>query len=394
MIAFSENEVRANSALLKSAWSNKETFALLPDKISVTKEWLVKCFETLPETYRSGCFILLTSGTTGLPKLVVGNRERSEALAAELHSRQDSESVRETISVLPLAYSYSFVNQWLWSHVHAREFLLTNGFGDPISVLRTLEGARDAMVCMVGVQVPLLLSQAKDRIFPGVTRLHFAGGRFPQEKMEDLAAIFPNAIVYNNYGCAEAMPRLTVRKALDISDGANVGFPLKGIEISTTSEHAIFFRSPYGAAGVVEGKEFRAIDSEEWIPSGDLGKIEDNGSLKLLGRSSEVFKRHGEKVSLASLATTVAAAWPGQFAFFREQDSSGEEGCVLVLTPQSKLENIRPVLMALRHNHPRSHWPLRIETLEELPMLPNGKPDIRRIASAAARDEIWRQHIS
>jgi cyclohexanecarboxylate-CoA ligase len=393
MIVFSENAVRADAGLLRSAWTSEETFALLPDKISVTPEWLEKCFASLPSQYRRGCFILLTSGTTGLPKLVVGSRERSEALAAELHSRQDSEAVKQTVSVLPLAYSYSFVNQWLWSHIYSRELVLTQGFGEPVSVLKALESAREAMVCMVGVQVPLLLSQAKDRIFPGVSRVHFAGGRFPQEKMEDLSRIFPNAIVYNNYGCAEAMPRLTVRKAADSSDGANVGRPLAGIEISTNEDHAILFRSPYGAVGVVEAQEFRPIDLEEWIPSGDLGKIEEDGSLKLIGRSSEVFKRHGEKVSLASLSSTVAAAWPGQLAFYREQDSSGEEGCVLVLTPVAKMENIRPVLLALRHQHPRSHWPLRIETLEELPMLPNGKPDIRQIASAAEKVEIWKQHI-
>jgi acyl-CoA synthetase (AMP-forming)/AMP-acid ligase II len=393
MIVFSENEVRANQALLKSAWSNKETFVLLPDKISVTMEWLEQCFETLPEKYRAGCFILLTSGTTGLPKLVVGSKERSEALAAVLHSRQDSEAVRQTISVLPLAYSYSFVNQWLWSHVHSREFVLTQGFVEPVSLLKTLESARETMVCMVGVQVPLLLSQAKARIFPGVARVHFAGGRFPQEKMEDLSRVFPNAIIYNNYGCAEAMPRLTVRKAAESSNGANVGRPLAGIEITINEDHAIHFRSPYGAVGVVEAQVFRRIDPKEWIPSGDLGNIEEDGSLKLIGRTSEVFKRHGEKVSLASLSSTVAAIWPGQLAFYREQDSSGEQGCVLVLTPLAKMENIRPVLMALRHHHPRSHWPIRIETLEELPMLPNGKPDIQQIALATQKVEIWKQHI-
>jgi acyl-CoA synthetase (AMP-forming)/AMP-acid ligase II len=393
MIVFSENAVRADSGLLKSAWSSGETFALFPDKISVSTEWLEKCFKVLPDVYQRGSFILLTSGTTGLPKLVVGSRERSEALAVELHSRQDSEAVRQTISVLPLAYSYSFVNQWLWSHIHAREFVLTQGFGEPISVLKALESAREAMVCMVGVQVPLLLLQAKERIFPGVSRVHFAGGRFPQEKIEDLSRVFPNAIIYNNYGCAEAMPRLTVRRAADSSDGANVGRPLAGIEISTNEEQAILFRSPFGAVGVVEAQEFRPIDPVEWIPSGDLGNIEEDGSLKLIGRSSEVFKRHGEKISLASLSSSIAAIWPGQLTFYREQDSSGEEGCVLVLTPLSKTENIRPVLLALRQHHPRSHWPIRIETLEELPMLPNGKPDIRQVASSADKIEIWKQHI-
>jgi hypothetical protein len=49
--------------------------------------------------------------------------------------------------------------------------------------------------------------------------------------------------------------------------------------------------------------------------------------------------------------------------------------------------------LALRQHHPRSHWPIRIETLEELPMLPNGKPDIRQVASSADKIEVWKQHI-
>jgi acyl-CoA synthetase (AMP-forming)/AMP-acid ligase II len=256
-----------------------------------------------------------------------------------------------------------------------------------------LSQAQQAMICMVGVQVPLLMARCQGMVFPGVTRVHFAGGRFPQEKLADLARVFPNARVFNNYGCAEAMPRLTVRESTDAVDGANVGKPLRGIELTTAEDHSVMFRSPYGAVGIVEDHVFRAIAPDDWIPTGDLGCIEADGSLRLSGRNSEVFKRHGEKVSIAALASAVAASWHGQVAFYRETDPTGEDGCVLVLAPVASTDQIRPVLMALRKYHPRSHWPIRIETMPELPLLPNGKADLRRIAAASEKREIWKQHI-
>lgn len=393
MVVLTETEARFQPGLLAEAWTQPETFVLLPEKLSVSGEWLGRTLASLPEKHRRGCFALLTSGTTGQPKLVLGERARAVALAEELHRRQKSESVRESLSVLPLAYSYSFVNQWLWSHVHGRRLVLTPGFGEPKSVQAALESAREAMICLVGVQVPLLLSQFPKQIFSGVKRVHFAGGRFPQEKLEELHNLFPNAIIFNNYGCAEAMPRLTAREADEAADGAIVGKPLRGIELATTEQSAIVFRSPYGAIGVVENHAFCPIEPEDWIPSGDLGRLESDGALKLLGRSSEVFKRHGEKVSLAMLSSTVASVWFGQFTFYREQDASGEEGCVLTLTPHSNMEEIRPVLLELRKRHPRAHWPIRVESMKVLPMLPNGKPDLRQIAASTEKKEIWKQHI-
>ncbi len=393
MIAITEVEARSNPRILSGLWARTQSFILLPEKMSVSKEWMSWTLGCIPDKYLKGCFGLLTSGTTGQPKLVLGDKDRAVALVEELHLRQKSECVQESISFLPLAYSYSFVNQWLWCYVHGKDLVMTQGFGEPQSVFGALAASREAMICFVGVQVPLLLSQFPKQIFSGVKRVHFAGGRFPQEKLEELKRVFPNAIIFNNYGCAEAMPRLTVREASEAADGANVGKPLRGIEISTTVESEIVFRSPYGAIGVIENHVFCPIESEDWIPSGDLGRLESDGALKLLGRSSEVFKRYGEKVSLAMLSSTVASVWFGQFTFYREQDASGEEGCVLTLTPHSNMEEIRPVLLELRKRHPRAHWPIRVESMKVLPMLPNGKPDLRQIAASTEKKEIWKQHI-
>jgi acyl-CoA synthetase (AMP-forming)/AMP-acid ligase II len=393
MILLREQEMHKQPALLAAAWADPATFALMPEKLSVSNDWLDQSLARVPEELHRDHFIMLTSGTTGQPKLIVGNRARSEKLACVLHDHQASEPVQETISMLPLSYTYSFVNQWLWSHVTQRRFVTTHGLADPKALKVSLHAARHAMICLVGVQVPLLMTHLAGERFDGVIRVHFAGGRFPQEKLDELRAMFPNAHVFNNYGCAEAMPRLTIRRAEEASEAANIGRPLFGIEMRGDDQHAILFRSPYGAVGVVENMKFTAIAADDWIPSGDLGEMNDDGSWRLLGRASEVFKRHGEKVSLAALTTTVSAAWSAQCAFYREADRTGEDGCVLTLAPDATLESVKPVLMALRKHHPRAHWPLRIESVATLPLLSNGKTDVRSLATLSDKAVLWQQHI-
>jgi long-chain acyl-CoA synthetase len=388
-----ELAVRESPALLHEAWEAEQSFVLLPEKPGVSEAWLEDALGRLPDTERQGHFVMLTSGTTGSPKLVVGSRSRSEALARVLHSRQQSEPVEETLVLLPLSYTYSFVNQWLWARVHRRKLQLTAGLSDPRALGDALARASNAMVCLVGVQVPLFERHFGGVQFPGVIRVHFAGGRFPQERLAAIHELFPNAEVYNNYGCAEAMPRLTTRRADEADSAADIGFPLPGVELRSTPDGALLFRSPYGAVGVVEGGRYAAIGREDWVASGDLGERTDRGTWRLLGRVSEVFKRHGERVSLPALVSTVTAVWTGSFAFYRESDRLGEEGCVLTFASAVDAGALQKVLLALRRGHPRAHWPLRVEAVDSLPLLPNGKLDVRALREVSGKTILWRQHI-
>lgn len=205
-------EVRADPGVLDAAWTQDGTFAVLSERSGVDRNWVESCLGRLDPDLRIGHFGLLSTGSTGRPKLVIGNRQRAEGLARVLHDVQDSESVRSTVLSLPLSYCYAFVNQWLWSVVMRREFVVTAGLKSPESFAQALRNADRASLCLVGAQIPLLAALLPDDRFPGIIRLNFAGGPFPQAHLAQVRRLFPEAQVFNNYGCTEAMRRLTVRR--------------------------------------------------------------------------------------------------------------------------------------------------------------------------------------
>jgi acyl-coenzyme A synthetase/AMP-(fatty) acid ligase len=377
----------------QNAWAQDRTFAYIAQAASVDRSWLDEAIATIPSEFHSGHCAILTSGSTGLPKLIIGEKARSERLAETLHVLQHNEQAEDTILALPLSYSFAFVNQCVWATIMNRPAIPTGGFADLQEFETTLKAAKASMLCLVGVQATLLVDAFGDRTYHGITNLHFAGGRFPQSLIPSLRQMFPNAYITNNYGCAEAMPRLALREATEKHEGANVGWALPGIEMRSDDESRILFRSQYGAVAIVESANLSRFDSDTWIPSGDHGVREADESWLLHGRANEVFKRHGEKVSIPSILETVTGVWHGEATTYQDLDRAGESGYVLVLAPAPPRPKLRELLEQLRTRHPRAQWPLRIEACESLPRLANGKIATAEIATLPNLERQWDQRI-
>jgi long-chain acyl-CoA synthetase len=378
---------------LERHWSLRRTFVYVHERALAAAPWLCSFPEQLPTPYRQDHFCLLTSGSTGAPKLVIGRKQNSEELVRVLHRAQNSDPVRETIVSLPLTYCYAFVNQWLWSRIANRRLVLTAGLAKPEQFRDSLRRANDAMLCLVGPQAAMLRAMFGPERFPGVIRLHFAGGRFPQEQLPALREMFPNAEIFNNYGCAEALPRLTLRRAGDGESASDIGYPVAGVQLKCGEAGELLFRSPYCCVAQFDGLGFHPIGEEQWIPNGDLVREGDNGHWHLVGRAGEVFKRYGEKVALPQVLTTINQQWNGQVGYYRDKDSSGEDGYVLLLSPPPDQAEFRELMQALRSRHPRTQWPLRIECASDLPLQANGKIDHLAAQNQESRTLLWRQRI-
>ncbi len=391
MKIINSSTLKADYSDVQHAWTSKNAFCLVSDtgsRISVKK--LIFAQEPF---LQSNHFAFLTSGSTGEPRLIVGDKTRSESLVKTIHTAQSADEVKTTICTLPISYSYAFINQWLWAFVMQRNFVATSGFSRPDALKEVIQNSENSMLCLVASQLSMFRKFFERTSFPKVIRVNFAGESFPQEQMNFVSSLFPNAQVFNNYGCTEAMPRLTIRHAMASGDSSNIGRPLRGVELRTDSHGRLLFRSPYSAVASVGPCGVHKYQDCDWIETGDMGEQLPDGSWRVNGRSNEVFKRFGEKVSIAQVVGELRFGWDGSIVGYACDDANGEPGWVLVASPEPDKAQVRALLLALRERYTRAHWPIRVESMESIPRLPNGKVDLVGVRLDENKKLHWRQRI-
>ena len=75
------------------------------------------------------------------------------------------------------------------------------------------------------------------------------------------------------------------------------GQVLRGREVSISGEGEILVRGETLFAGYVEGGKLDLpLDTDGWFHTGDLGELDENGSLHVLGRRDNLFISGGENI--------------------------------------------------------------------------------------------------
>ncbi len=149
------------------------------------------------------------------------------------------------------------------------------------------------------------------------------------------------------------------------------GVPLAGVSVHTDpeSEGQVVFGGPTIAAGYLANSELthRAF-VDGTFRSSDLGRI-DNGVLSVLGRTDDVIKVGGTKVSLNAIADVIRGlAGVSDVAVIAVADNEwGQRAVALVI---GKTEGIVEAVDAAI-----GRTRLEVRSLDSLPYLPNGKID-------------------
>jgi long-chain acyl-CoA synthetase len=109
------------------------------------------------------------------------------------------------------------------------------------------------------------------------------------------AALIP---IYEGYGITEASPVIAVSsrppKGLKIG---TVGPPLPGTEVKISDDGEILAKGPHIMLGYYKNPELtkKVIDEDGWFHTGDFGRFDEDGHLKIIGRKNENFKTSGGK---------------------------------------------------------------------------------------------------
>ncbi len=107
-----------------------------------------------------------------------------------------------------------------------------------------------------------------------------------------LALFFAGAgiIIYEGYGLTETTAAATVNPPLQPRFGT-VGLPLPGTSVRIGDDGEVLVRGPHVFARYWNQEP----GADEWLPTGDVGQLDDDGYLTITGRSKDLIVTNGGK---------------------------------------------------------------------------------------------------
>lgn len=269
--------------------------------------------------------IIYTSGSTGRPKGVMITHDMFLRCAFATALSRGFEDGRRTFTALPLYHVFALVEGILALSFVGGAHIMVPGFS-PLQSLQMIEKHRaNDMLCVPSMLVALI--------------------NHPEVHSFDLSSLY--ALM-----CAAAPAPVTVwQRAIDILNLTEICTGYGGTEVTASTTHTeigdpietvvtrVGRLKPGGASGLAEfgglnvqyktvdpvtgadlpageigelavrgnivtkgyynkpEETFAAIDKDGWFRTGDLGRLDEDGYIELLGRSKEQYKVSGENVS-------------------------------------------------------------------------------------------------
>jgi long-chain acyl-CoA synthetase len=257
--------------------------------------------------------LVYTSGSTGTPKGVMLTHVNIVSACEAITSYLENTADDVILNVLPLSFDYGLYQVLMACRVGAR-LILERSFAYPHDVLSRI--GRDGVTGFPIVPTIAALLLASDLSLYDFSRLRYitnTGAALPTPHIAALRQSLPHVRLYSMYGLTECK-RVSFLAPEEIDDRpTSVGKPMRGVEVLVADGEESLHRSGVGelvvrGANVMQGywgqpdETARALrmgllPGEKLLYTGDIFRIDDNGYLYFVGRTDDIIKSRGEKVS-------------------------------------------------------------------------------------------------
>ena len=250
--------------------------------------------------------IFFTSGSTGLPKGVVLSHRANwlrgfQGVFLDVPER--------SVCMFPLFHMAGFT-QALAAWQSRGELIISSARADDL--LEATQRRRASRLYLLPAVFARLLEADLSRYDTSSLReLDTGTSAVPIELLRGMKERFPGTRTRIRYGSTEVGSACSLGDADVLRKPGSVGVAPPGVELKLSDEGEITVRSPFMMTEYFDNPT--ATDEalkDGWFAMGDLGALDDEGYLSIIGRKKEIIRTGGESVS-PSEVEAVLGGLPG-----------------------------------------------------------------------------------
>ena len=344
---------------LACLWPDTSPLPLVSDPLAT--------WDSLPAAH------LLTSGTSGAPRVVTLTHGNLRASAEGARERLDLSSSDRWLASLSIAHVGGLVLVFRAALVGSG--LVLRGSFQAESFASLVEAGAISHASLVPTMLHQFLELWGDKPAPDTLRCLLIGGAGAEGALvrRALAQGFPLALTY---GLTEASSQVaTAPPSLVREKPGTVGMPLSGVEVRLASDGEMLVRGDTVALG--------EMGEDGWLRTGDLARQDEEGHLWVTGRISHRILSGGVNVDPAEVEAVIRTH-PGvlEVAVVGLPDPKwGEEVAAAVVVREGSSLPAGELDRLVRAALSPAKRPRVFQMIPALPRNPNGKVDREKVRS-------------
>jgi acyl-CoA synthetase (AMP-forming)/AMP-acid ligase II len=351
--------------------------------------------------------LIYTSGSTGFPKGVMMTHQSMVFTSWSLIEYLRLSEEDRIMLLLPLAFDYGLY-QLLMAVTIGGTLIVEQSFIFPASIYRNIEKYKPTVFPGVPTIYAMMIASAKENPlrFSCIQKVTNTAAALPSEFIPDLKKIFPNALIFKMYGLTECKRVCYLEPELVDIKPQSVGKAIPGTEVFLLNAEGnpvvngetgiLYIRGPHVMSGYWNKEELSremlkpgSLPGERVLCSNDLFKMDEDGFLYFQGRTDDIIKTRGEKVSPIEIENVIYKIdGIKEVAVIGIPDEiMGELIVAYITTHETAHLSEKEIQKECMNKLEVFMVPQKVSFLKSMPKSPNGKIDKKELKKTLPENE-------